>query len=129
MAAAKKKESSSSKILQDIIDSVSKEEDRYPVPTSVLVVGRNVPIKLVKDCPHDGEFDPYKLGITIKDGQVSIEEMDTLLHETMHAIDHWLDLGLSERQIRVMATGLIGVFQDNPDFADFVTRPMKPTDL
>lgn len=122
---AAKKETSKRNPLQDIVEAMSKEEYRYPVPSSVLILGRQVPIRLDPKLEDDGEFDYKNLGIRVRPAQMPIEEMDTILHETIHAIDHWLDLEMTERQVRLMATALIGLFQDNPDYAEFVTRPLK----
>lgn len=38
---------------------------------------------------------------------------DTLLHEITHALDYHLHLNLEERQVSVLATGLIAVFRAN----------------
>lgn len=40
----------------------------------------------------------------------------TLLHETIHIIDHHLGLQLSEEQVAGIAQGLFQVFRDNPRF-------------
>lgn len=43
---------------------------------------------------------------------------DTLLHEIVHAIDFQLHLGLKERQVHCVATGITAVLLDNPEFAE-----------
>ena len=49
--------------------------------------------------------------------------LDTLLHEIMHAI-HFVgnlnDNDDEERIVTTMATGLVGVFVDNPDLVDYI---------
>lgn len=128
MAAAKKTVPSTKQVFESIAQSAktSVSSKDYPLPDSVTVLGREVTIEAMPmTWEDDGEFDPNAVHIRVKHGQVAIEEADTVLHETIHAIDYWLDLEMSERQVRVLATALIGVFQDNPEFAEYVTRPMR----
>lgn len=40
--------------------------------------------------------------------------VNTLLHECIHMIDHQYDLDMSERQVTVLATALIAFARDNP---------------
>jgi hypothetical protein len=60
--------------------------------------------------------------VNIREDQRPIEEKDTLLHEFIHVIDHVLECELDERQVTILAHGLIGIFQDNPEFAKYVTE-------
>lgn len=104
-------------------------------PTSVRVFGKTFALQYV---PHEVLTDA--VGVTyamrqliyIADEQTPVEEADTVLHELLHAIARVGNLGLSmdleERAVTVLASGLIGVFQDNPDFAKWVTRRLpSPT--
>lgn len=102
--------------------------EQPPIPTLVRVLGKDITIDYAsEDFPDAGQMQEDSLSILIKGGQLPIEEMDTLLHETIHGLDYILDLGLSEHQVRMLATGLIGLFQDNPEFAAFVTRLIPKT--
>ena len=60
--------------------------------------------------------------VIIKEGQLPLEEANTILHEFLHVIDNIMDLELSEHQITTVATGLMGLFQDNPSFAKFIIK-------
>lgn len=96
-----------------------------PLPRGIRVLGKDISIDYAtKDTTFEdaGQMCEETLSITIQPGQLPIEEMDTVLHETVHGLDYILDLGLSEHQVRMLATGLIGLFQDNPEFTAFVTR-------
>jgi len=94
-------------------------------PEVVRVFGRNFYINY---CSPD--FGITDMGLTqfhrsivnICEGQLPVEEADTLLHEIIHVIDLTMELDLTEKQVTTLAHGLIGVFQDNPDFAKFVTQ-------
>jgi hypothetical protein len=43
------------------------------------------------------------------------QQRDTLLHEVCHAIDIEMDTGMRERQIRLLATGLLQFMRSNPE--------------
>lgn len=98
---------------------------RPSLPASIRVAGRNITIAYGSESFKDsGEMCEEQLSITIKAGQLPIEEADTLLHEAIHGLDYLYNLKLTEHQVRVLATSLLGVFQDNPEFTQFVTRKM-----
>lgn len=60
--------------------------------------------------------------VNIRSEQHPVEEKDTLLHETLHIIDEITGSELTEKQITVMAHGIIGMFQDNPEFAEYILK-------
>lgn len=73
---------------------------------------------------NHGHCDNSKLVIHIEGEQVPMEELDTLIHEMLHAI--WaqmtltdIDDALEERIVRAMGTGLAGVIADNPKLLDY----------
>jgi hypothetical protein len=102
-------------------------------PQFLRIFGRTFLIRWEKP----GELGQIALGlcsngefvITIAEGQHPVEEMDTLLHETMHAV--WFVMsaalgGADEEQIvRRISTGLTGVFQDNPQLLKYFTSVQK----
>lgn len=65
--------------------------------------------------------------------QTPFNVRDTLLHETFHAIlasQGRTSFGNDEEElyVRALATGLMGVLQDNPQFAQWLVEPLtKPT--
>jgi hypothetical protein len=63
-----------------------------------------------------GECDLEKQAITIKDGLKTEQETSTLLHECIHAISDSLGLGLSEKQVQGLETGLFDLNRANPRF-------------
>lgn len=102
-------------------------------PSTLRIMGREFQVD------YDAELDeeegavgycyaPDSL-IEIKDGQHPMEEADTILHETLHALFYLLDLGLSrskeEKIVRLLSTGLIQVFADNPEFLTYLTKVVK----
>ena len=49
----------------------------------------------------------------------------TLLHELLHIVSDLNGLGLSEKQVLGLETGLYGVFSDNEELKDFVFMKKK----
>lgn len=47
---------------------------------------------------------------------------NTLWHETVHALNYQLDLGLGEAEVGRLAHGLESVLTDNPDFMGLCER-------
>ena len=92
-------------------------------PEAVRIFGKDIQIIYGSE-----EFGMESLGlahydsniINIRNGQTSIGERNTVLHECIHIVEHTLGLDLDERQVTVLTNGLIGVFEDNPDFAKYV---------
>lgn len=97
-------------------------------PTKVRIFGRNYSITYVP--PSDlsaanlGLCDARTQRIYCEDGQLPVEEVDTVLHEIFHAIRHTMQLPIDpeteELVVAALATGLVGVLQDNPKFAQWL---------
>ena len=97
--------------------------------SNVRILGRN--FKVVQEA--DGKLAGYcdrKAGIIgIDPEQDEFGLKDTFLHEIMHGIlwqqgyDH--KYPLEESFVRPLATGLITVFQDNPDLAKWLIKHIK----
>lgn len=102
-------------------------------PTTVRISGRVVP--LIAEAPevmpeaygywyHDQGEIKYRNNMTL------METQDTILHEVFHSLRSYQGReygGLVEEDyIRSLATGLIGVFRDNPEFAKWlIYKPLK----
>ena len=109
----------------------SKLETYTPVrmPSSVKIVGKAFKIKYYdpsQGFQDHGQMNESTRTILIAAGQLPIDEADTVLHEVLHGIDCVFDLSLTEHQVRMVATALIGMFQDNPHFAEYLTQPLEP---
>jgi len=98
-------------------------DEKIPRPTTIKVFGRQYTINYVhafagmKDA---GMLDYGNQILTVQENQLPLEEADTILHEVVHAVDLLMELKMSERQVQLVATGLMGVFQDNPEFAKYI---------
>jgi len=49
-------------------------------------------------------------------------QQDTLLHETIHAIDETLVTGMTEQQVSNLASVLLAVLKDNPEFTKWILQ-------
>lgn len=93
-------------------------------PASVRILGRTFEIsKEPLDEGLCGLCYPAGQRILVAPEQSPLEEVDTVLHESIHAVEYLLDLRMSEKQVRLLATALVGIFQDNPEFARYITDP------
>lgn len=95
---------------------------KIPLPTSISVIGKRY--RVVKIAPSSdgsyGECLEEQQEIRLKPGLPLEQEQDTLLHEIIHAIDFSMNAKMSERQITVLATGLICVLKENRDFLAYL---------
>lgn len=95
-------------------------------PDSLRIMGREYKVSYEDDLSVLGLCGAEECSISIQEGQHTIEEADTILHEALHAIHYQFYFGLSskveERVVRGTATGLIQVFLDNPDFLKYLTK-------
>ena len=74
-----------------------------------------------------GECDDFAQTIKI-DPKVPHElQKDTLLHEVIHAIDYAVKTKLSEDQVSALASGLYAVFNDNPNFLEWLNARKRRT--
>jgi hypothetical protein len=97
-------------------------------PKSIRVMGKVYQIKFIPTSPIDhenlGQCDHRKMLITIEDDQVPVEELDTVIHEILHAIWYQMSIGEGpmeeEPLVRRMANGFIQVFLDNQNLLKYV---------
>ena len=97
-------------------------------PRTIKVLGRTYVISyepaLNLGVPNVGMCDNYNLVIHVLDGQHQVEEADTLIHELLHAIWFIMSIdhgGLDEEAVVLrLASGLVGVFLDNPELLAYL---------
>ena len=97
-------------------------------PRIIKVLGRAYVISyepaLNLGVPSIGLCDNSNLVIHVLDGQHPVEESDTLIHELLHAIWFIMSIdhgGLDEESVvRRLASGLTGVFLDNPELLAYL---------
>lgn len=74
-----------------------------------------------------GECDLESQSIAIKEGLKHEQEASTLLHECIHAISDSLGLGLTERQVQGLETGLFDLNNANPKFFPYLKKKHAET--
>ena len=102
-------------------------------PEVLRILGRNFLILYVPQnnlgAVAVGQCNNQDFIIEILEGQHPVEEFDTLLHEILHAV--WFVMSASmggadeEQIVRRMATGMTGVFMDNPQLLKYFATIQK----
>lgn len=91
-------------------------------------MGREYEIVYVRPTPLNSTYmglcDNARQVIYVEDYQTPVEEADTVLHEVLHAIRNMarleIDPDVEEKMVSTLATGLLGVLHENPEFASWV---------
>lgn len=104
-------------------------------PTKVRVNGAEFKIKYRKFAESEKALGlcRYKEArLEIATGQTQFDTKDTVLHEILHAIlskqghsGRCFENALEEKYVNPIATGVIGILQDNPELARWLIEPIK----
>jgi hypothetical protein len=96
----------------------------------IQYVGKKEDSKWCKD--HHGEFVPETSVIKLAKEQRPSEELNTLIHEILHAITYIYGLNndagplkksqVEEQVVAVMANGIQQIIRDNPSFLAYVNK-------
>lgn len=103
-------------------------------PKALRVMGRNYSVVFEKEATFKsttaGLCDNQKMLITILEDQHPAEELDTVIHELLHAIWHQMSMGehLPEEEVLVRKTagGLTQVFLDNTHLIKYIALIDNP---
>lgn len=69
------------------------------------------------ELPEDlGQCRPDQLEVVINPNQTAESLIHTFVHEVIHSIEQKQHLEMTERQVDLIALGLIDLFRNNPDF-------------
>ena len=95
-------------------------------PDKIRVLGRDIVFTYPKQADLDleeyGKFTLSKLSISVQDGLPLALEREVIFHELLHAIDHSIDLGLSERHVNTLGVLIMQVLSDNPEFLKYLAK-------
>lgn len=103
-------------------------------PTSLRIGGRRWAISYPKELPANAaglcHYDEGRL--EARNDLDAFEKRDAVLHEATHALLYMRDHTTfgnkqEERYVRSIATGLIGLLQDNPEFAQWLIQQIENT--
>lgn len=98
----------------------------YTRPKTVRIIGSNykiIPVvgKKWDECDGYMELGSHTIAVRIEE-RVLAYQQDTILHETIHAIDDTLGLGMTEAQVSQMASVLLAVLKDNPEYTKWLLQ-------
>jgi len=85
-----------------------------PVPT-VRIIGKSYKLLEVEGLDVFGLCEDEKQQISVRKDMPIESWADTVIHECTHAIDFNLKLGLTERQVHCIGSGLWALLADNPE--------------
>jgi hypothetical protein len=85
-----------------------------PVPT-VRIIGKSYKLLEVEGLDVCGLCEDDKQQISVRKDMPIESWADTVIHECTHAIDFNLKLGLTERQVHCIGSGLWALLADNPE--------------
>lgn len=102
----------------------------FALPSVVNIIGKPYTVKIVEsldDGASDGEMSEHLQQIQIAAGQTWENERDTVLHEAIHGIEERLQLKMREKQVAILATGLLQVLRENPKLVAYLCakRPVE----
>lgn len=95
----------------------------------IRILGRNYELKREALEGMAGQCDRHSGIITISPNASQFDLKDVVLHEVMHAVLYQQGANhaypLEESFVRPLASGLTGVFQDNPKLARWLIQQIK----
>lgn len=98
------------------------------LPKRLKVIGKRYALRIVEkvdDDDSDGESDPVEQNIRMRQEHGFENARDTALHEAIHAVDHQMNLELTEAQVRGLGTGVLALLRDNRAFARWLMANEK----
>ncbi len=94
-------------------------------PETIDILGKTFTIKLLEPDEHedcDGLMDLSQQVIYVRLQPGTHYNSDTVLHEIIHAVDETLLLNMKEKQVALLATGLIAVLRQNKELTDWLLK-------
>ena len=103
------------------------EDISTQVPEYISIIGKKFKVTLINKedntslgIEEDGECDYTTQEIKIRKVGGPDYIKDTIMHECLHGVENAFGLDLSEKQVTRLATGLIALFNDNPELRLFL---------
>jgi len=106
------------------------------LPEKIKVLSADYTIKTVgadwvKETESRGQCDCNNHIITIPDVGKPCQQLDTMTHELLHAVCDLMQLTDDDKEedyVSRMATGLIAVLRDNPEYRKWMWQTLKKLD-
>jgi acetaldehyde dehydrogenase (acetylating) len=90
------------------------------LPQTLDLLGKAWVITQKKDNKNYGTCQHGKCIINVNPSQPPQQMRDTVLHEVIHALEHEVQLKMSERQVTLLATVLLAAMRQNPKLSAFL---------
>lgn len=74
--------------------------------------------------PRKGEIDFYDRVIRIDKGMSELDKIETLIHEAIHGLDEFMQIGLDEEHVKKIGHGLAMLLRDNPELVNRLFSPL-----
>lgn len=94
--------------------------------TIVDILGKRFRVTFKKMPDKLGECVSTTSEIFINPNQSEESKRDTFLHECLHAVENEMQIKLSERQVRLTATGMMHWMRANPEFVAWIMQAPPP---
>ena len=82
---------------------------------AVRIIGKSYKLLEVDNLDNFGLCEDEKQQISIRKDMPIESWADTVIHECAHAIDFNMKLGMSERQVHCIGSGIWALLVDNPE--------------
>jgi hypothetical protein len=94
--------------------------------TKLRIIGSDFAVLWPASLPGAlGTCEGDKERITVAPNQSPVSELDTLLHEVIHAVEYKMGREHNEDWTRSISTGLVAVLRDNPEFVKYILKKLK----
>lgn len=90
--------------------------------TTVRIIGKTYKLLEVDNLDVYGLCEDEKQQISIRKDMPIESWADTVIHEVTHAIDFNFKLGLTERQVHCIGSGLWALLADNPELTQRICQ-------
>jgi hypothetical protein len=106
------------------------------LPSTIKVISSDYTIKRaerswVRESDSRGQCDTDEQVITIPKGDKECQTLDTVVHETFHAIYDVMQLTDEDKEedyVSRMATGWVAVMRDNPKYRKWIWDTLRKLD-
>ena len=96
-----------------------------PIPKSLRIIGKDYSVETSKKIDYGDDIlhgmcidTKCKIQISTEDDKQ--QQKDTLIHEAIHAIDYAMDIGLKEKQVRLLGTAIYSLLNENPELIEWI---------
>ena len=99
--------------------------------TRLNIGGQSFKVQFMKHVKSSNDGQYIQGEMSSQEGRISIRnsrpflEVDTLIHEILHALEYKGGLEHNEYWVNRIATGLAQVFKDNPRLIEFIVQKLK----